>query len=93
MINGNRAPWIREGVEYFPKAMYQADRFHVKGDLKQFLSGTEGLKECLNAFDGSDSKVLMESLFTAIPEVKGKRRQDPDKGIWDNTFRRVIQPI
>ena len=73
--------WIREGVEYFPKAMYQADRFYVKRDLKQFLKGREGLKERLNAFDGSDSKVLMELLFTAIPEVKGKRRQDPDKGI------------
>jgi len=53
VINGDRAPWIREGVEYFPKAMYQADRFHVKRDLKEFLRGTEGLKECLNAFDGS----------------------------------------
>ena len=82
--------WIRGGVEYFPKAMYQADRFHVKGDLKQFLSGTEGLKECLNAFDGSDSKVLMESLFTAIPEVKGKRRQDSNEGGWDNSVRWII---
>jgi len=27
VINGDRAPWIREGVEYFPKAIYQSDRF------------------------------------------------------------------
>ena len=31
---------VREETEYFPKAMYQAYRFHVKRDLKQFLRDT-----------------------------------------------------
>ena len=74
VINGDRAPWIREGVEYFPKAMYQADRFHVKRDLKQFLRGTEELSACLSAFDDSDVDLLIRSLASAVPKIKDKQR-------------------
>ena len=31
VINGDRAEWIRKGVEYFPKAIYQVDTFHFFG--------------------------------------------------------------
>ncbi len=36
-INGDRAKWIREGMEYFHHAMYQFDRFHLKRDFKRLL--------------------------------------------------------
>jgi hypothetical protein len=34
VINGDRASWTRKGLEYFPKAMYQVDRFHLKRELR-----------------------------------------------------------
>ncbi|HOL11820.1 MAG TPA: ISLre2 family transposase [Bacillota bacterium] len=74
VINGDRAPWIREGVEYFPKAMYQVDRFHVKKDLKYFLGDTEELSACLSAFDASDVDLLIRSLASAVPKIKDKQR-------------------
>lgn len=39
VINGDRAPWIRKGTEYFPKAIYQFDRFHLIRELRQTLRG------------------------------------------------------
>ncbi len=44
VINGDRPRWIRQGTEYFPKAIYQADRYHVKRDLRRLLRGTEELE-------------------------------------------------
>lgn len=38
VINGDRARWIRQALEYFPKAIYQIDRFHLKRDLKVLLA-------------------------------------------------------
>ena len=74
VINGDRAPWIRQGVEHFPKAIYQADRYHVKRDLRRFLRGTEELEICLNAFDKSDVKTLLDSLTKARAKIKNSDR-------------------
>jgi len=37
VINGDRASWIRKGKEYFPNALYQVDRYHLKRDLKRLF--------------------------------------------------------
>lgn len=37
VINGDRARWIRQGVKYFPKAVYQYDRFHLMLELRDCL--------------------------------------------------------
>ena len=67
--------------------MYQADRFDVKRDLKQVLRDTEGLRECLNAFDASDSKALVQSLFTAIPKVKDKEKRKGAPKLLEDIFK------
>ncbi len=58
VINGDRASWIRAGVDYFPKAIYQVDRFHVKRDLRRLLCETGELGVCLGAFDRNDIDAL-----------------------------------
>jgi hypothetical protein len=70
IINGDRASWIRKGVEYFPKAVYQVDRFHVKRDLRRLLRGTKELKVCLEALDKSDTETLISSLARARERAK-----------------------
>jgi hypothetical protein len=70
VINGDRASWIRKGVEYFPKAIYQADRFHIKRDLRRLLQGTKELRVCLEAFQRSDTETLVRSLTRAREKAK-----------------------
>ena len=65
VINGDRASWIRKGVEYFPKAIYQVDRFHIKRDLRRLLRGTKELRACLGAVDESNIEALVASLTVA----------------------------
>src|SRR5690625_613112 len=38
VINGDRAPWIRKGVDYFESAIYTYDRYHLKKWIKETLS-------------------------------------------------------
>lgn len=38
IINGDGAPWIREGVAYFPQAIYKYDHYHLKKWIKTALS-------------------------------------------------------
>src|SRR5699024_4287971 len=38
IINGDGAPWIREGVAYFPQAIYNYDHYHLKKWIKSALS-------------------------------------------------------
>jgi hypothetical protein len=70
VINGDRASWIRKGVEHFPKAIYQADRFHIKRDLRRLLKGTKELRVCLEAADKSDTEALVRSLTRAREKAK-----------------------
>src|SRR5699024_2611828 len=37
VINGDGAPWIRAGVDYFPNAIYPYDRYHLKPWIKEAL--------------------------------------------------------
>lgn len=63
VINGDRAKWIREGVGYFPNAMYQFDRFHLKRELKSVLREVpEACKAALDALDGNRSEALLALL-------------------------------
>ncbi|MGE5561511.1 MAG: ISLre2 family transposase [Chloroflexota bacterium] len=60
VVNGDRAKWIREGVRYFPKAIYQFDRFHLLRDVKAKLRlAPQARKEVLQAIrDGRSRDVL-----------------------------------
>ena len=71
VINGDRADWIREGAEYFPNAIYQVDRFHVKRELRRLLRDSpKELRECLDAFDKSEVKRLMACLKESMKKCR-----------------------
>ena len=70
VINGDRASWIRAGVGYFPRALYQVDRFHIKRDIRRLLHNTRELATCLDAFDRSDIDGLIDSLAAARERAK-----------------------
>lgn len=56
IINGDRAHWIRKGVEYFPNSMYQFDRWHLVRDLRRrFLSHPKVLNAILEAWADKDT--------------------------------------
>ena len=38
VINGDFAPWIRAGTNYFRNSIYQYDRFHLMREVRQILS-------------------------------------------------------
>jgi len=65
VINGDRAGWIRQGVDYFPRAMYQVDRWHMVRDFRYLLRGTGQARAALDAFYGDDPPGLLVALATA----------------------------
>jgi AcrR family transcriptional regulator len=73
VINGDRAGWIRKGSEYFPRAWYQADRFHIKRDLKQWLQGDPELGAALAAFDANAPAQLQAVLRRAADRTDPRR--------------------
>jgi len=77
VINGDRAPWIRKGVDWFPRAIYQADRFHLKRELRSLLKGQpEKLKTALEALEVSDETLLLATLAESVAaEEEPKRRK------------------
>jgi len=71
IINGDRAAWIREGVTWFPKALYQIDRFHLKRELGQVLRHQpQRLKETMEAIAVNNAGRLLAVLEQAC-EAEG----------------------
>lgn len=76
VINGDRAKWIRQGVEWFPRALYQFDRFHLLRDLRRALRGDEeALRAAQKAVEDNDPQRLLEVLATAEKTGKLKAEQ------------------
>ena len=63
VINGDRAKWIRLGVKYFPKALYQFDRFHLAKDIKACLrEAPEACKAALKALEENRPEEVLDVL-------------------------------
>ena len=79
VLNGDRAPWIGRGAEYFADAavvLYQWDRFHVARELRQGLSHQpERMQAALQAFRQSDATRLVAELAQA----EGAERDVPQR--------------
>jgi hypothetical protein len=76
VINGDRAPWIRSGVESFPKAMYQVDRFHLIREVRRLLKPhAEQLKAARRAIKSSDADGLLKALGSALADEHDAKRQ------------------
>lgn len=75
VINGDRAPWIRKGVEYFPNAIYQVDRFHVKRDVRRLLRDSSEMSEALEAFDRNQPEQFRAVLSRAASKQSDTKRK------------------
>lgn len=77
VINGDRAPWIRKGIDWFPHAIYQVDQFHLKRELKSLLKGQpEKLKSAMEALEASDVVLFFTTLAEAVSaEADAKQRK------------------
>ena len=70
VINGDRAGWIGEGVQWFPQALYQVDRFHAKRDIRRAMRGQgQRLQAALEALDANDIEKLERTLAAAWQEL------------------------
>lgn len=59
IINGDGAPWIREGAKSFANGMYQYDRFHIARELRNALrSNPEALGNAQKALAKNDIGTL-----------------------------------
>lgn len=79
VINGDRAAWIRRGVEMFPRAMYQVDRFHLKRELRDLFAGCpEGLKAVCEALESEDETgaTFLACLAEWAPKLKTQRKRE-----------------
>lgn len=75
VINGDRAGWIRRGVQWFPHAIYQVDRFHLLRDVKRALrEQPERATAALEAITAGDVQGLLLLL-----EVAAKATEDPGR--------------
>lgn len=86
VINGDRARWIRGGVEHFKNAMYQVDRFHLIRDLKRiFHNDPETRSRLYNALESADvtGATFLAELAHASAALRGKERQRAQSLIHD----------
>ena len=79
VINGDGAPWIRAGVDYFPNAIYTYDRYHLKKWIKQALSNREKQerRKAYLAADANDPVKLVTAIAEAEKaEIDEKKKED-----------------
>lgn len=77
VINGDRAGWIRQGVGYFPRAVYQVDRFHLLRELKQALRNQpEYQAEAKEAVQAGDGHRVLRVLALAEKGTKEAKERD-----------------
>jgi hypothetical protein len=85
VINGDRASWIGQGVDYFADAaavLLQWDRFHIARELRQILRNQPvRCKQALRAFRQSNSVNLLVELAVAESEEKDPKLKDAIKAL------------
>lgn len=86
VINGDRASWIRKGIEYFPNAMYQIDRWHLKRDLHHlFRDYPKVLKKVFSALEtaGMTGTAFFVEFTEGIKLLESERRREGEKILGD----------
>lgn len=78
IINGDGAPWIREGVTYFPMAIYNYDHYHLKKWIKTALSNRskQERRKAYLAADDHDPAALLAAIAQAEKAETDDRKQD-----------------
>jgi len=83
VINGDAAPWIHAGVEYFESAIYTYDRYHLKKWIKDALrkrSKQERRKAYLAA-DANDPVALVTAIAEAEKEETDEEKKEEISGL------------
>lgn len=102
VINGDAAPWIRPGVNYFENAIYTYDRYHLKKWIKQALSKRSKAerRKAYLAADANDPVALLVAIAEAekaeVDEDKKKAIGDLRQFIFENQdafrdYREILQ--
>ena len=82
VINGDGAPWIRKGVDYFESAVYTFDRYHLKQWIREAFS-KRSKQERRNAYLAADANDPT-ALVVAISEAeKAETDEEKKKDITD----------
>ena len=90
VINGDGAPWIRQGVDYFENAIYTYDRYHLKKWIKGALSNRskQERKKAYLAANANDPVSLLVAIAEAekkeVDEEKRKEITDLRSFIYEN---------
>ena len=87
VINGDGAPWIRQGVDYFPNAIYTYDRYHLKPWIKRAL-GQRTTKERRQAYIAADENDPI-ALVVALAEAE-KAETDAEKKMEISDLRQFV---
>lgn len=101
VINGDRAQWIRKGIEYFPQAIYQVDRYHIKRDIRALLKNQpDKLEKALQSFEESNTAGFLATIAEAISAEKDQRIKNRLKALLNDLmtipdsirdYRKVLQ--
>jgi len=86
VINGDRAKWIRQGINYFPNAIYQVDRFHLKRDLRSiFGKNSKAIAKLFAALDSDDTTgaTFLGELAKAKSGLRGEKAKECQKLLKD----------
>ena len=74
-LGGDGAKWIKEGCEYFPRAVYRLDPYHLRRTLLEGLGhDEEGLIEAWEAIKEEDLEKLNQTLLVAEKRAKGAKK-------------------
>ena len=90
IINGDRAPWIRKGVDYFPNALYQVDRYHLVRDLRRLYGArSKSLKKVLKALDSNDitGVTFITSLAQNHRYIRNPEKQEKCERLIDDLLK------
>lgn len=72
VINGDGAEWVRRGVEYFPQAIFQLDRFHWLRALRRAVGNSvkalRQVRDLLEKGDWAEAERVVQSWKRVYPE-------------------------
>lgn len=74
-IGGDGAPWIKQGLGYFPGASYHLDQFHLRKRLTEALGSTESYEAVTKGIADLDREAVLRTLDRAMLPLRGARKK------------------
>jgi len=77
VLNTDGDAGLAKGVEYFPKNVYQLDRFHwIRDTVRAFRDDEKSYEAVFRAIEHGDAKALNQTFAQAIEEEKDEKKQE-----------------